>query len=311
MKSQKTKGVKLRELAPCELETRGAFSRYDEFFNLLLNSVEIGLVGGGKIPYAQEIFAKKALFEEGAVGFDCITQNFRYVYGEGVNDYGNPTSLRLVTANGRAYTRLASYAPKEDGAYIITAMPYGSTMSELIKQTTDFMTNCDIAMQQNLNACKTPYVLVCKSEEMLLSYKQALQQQQDGQAVILVNSELGDGLKSVDIGVPFLVDKFAMVRDTERDTLLNKLGILTANTDKRERVQSAEVNATIGQASDYIYMLIDTFNKQCETYGLPFEMRLNGSLEELYESEDGTANQPNELEKEQTAQAEEGQEKND
>ena len=52
-------------------------------------------------------------------------------------------------------------------------------------------------------------------------------------------------------------------------------------------------------ASDYIYMLIDHFNKQCETYGLPFEMEFNGSLEELYEGDD-----VNEIEQGQEAGAE-------
>ena len=50
-------------------------------------------------------------------------------------------------------------------------------------------------------------------------------------------------------------------------------------------MQSAEVNATLGQATDYIYVLIDTFNKQCKNYGLPFEMIFNGSMEEIYISD--------------------------
>ena len=62
---------------------------------------------------------------------------------------------------------------------------------------------------------------------------------------------------------------------------------MTNSIEKRERVQSAEVNATIGQATDYIYLLIDTFTKQCETYGLDFEMVLNGSLEEIYVDANG------------------------
>ena len=33
-------------------------------------------------------------------------------------------------------------------------------------------------------------------------------------------------------------------------------------------------------------MLIDTFNKQCEVYGLPFEMQFNGSMEEIYLSDE-------------------------
>ena len=152
----------------------------------------------------------------------------------------------------------------------------------LIKETTDFMTNCDVAMRQNLEACKTPYIVVCKNEDLRLSFEQALQQKVLGQACIIVSEDLGDGLKAVDVGVNYLIDKFAEARDTERDTLLTKLGILTANTDKKERVQSAEVNANLGQASDYIYLLIETFNKQCKTYDLPFKMVFNGSMEEIY-----------------------------
>ena len=71
---------------------------------------------------------------------------------------------------------------------------------------------------------------------------------------------------------------------------------MSANINKRERVQVGEVNATVGQCEDYIYLMIDTFNKQMDTYGLPFKMRLNGSLESLYD------NSPDEQE-EQPAEA--------
>jgi hypothetical protein len=222
------------------------------------------------------------------MGYDKVSKKWASCYGEGLNEEGNPTSLIFVTANGKTWTREAYYENKEDGAYLIKALPTATTtMSALIKETTDFMTNCDVAMRQNLEACKTPYIVVCKNEDLRLSFEQAIQQKQNGQAVVVVSEELGDGLKAIDIGVTYLVDKFSESRDQERDTLLNKLGIMTANTDKRERVQSAEVNATIGQATDYIYLLIDTFNKQCDTYGLDFEMKLNGSLEEIYLNDEG------------------------
>ena len=29
-------------------------------------------------------------------------------------------------------------------------------------------------------------------------------------------------------------------------------------------------------------MLIDNFNKQCDSYGLPYKMLFNGSMEEIY-----------------------------
>lgn len=279
------KPVKIRDLNPARKKPYGVFSRFDEYENLLANQVSIERTDGDEMDFSQEVFAKRALIERGAVGYDKILKRFYYVYGEGINELGNPTQLVFVTANGKSFTRVASYEDEEDGAYLIKAYPFDFSLASMIKETADFMTNCDIAMRQNLEACKTPYIVVCRDENLRLSFDSALEQKQLGQAAIVVSEELGEGLKAININTPYLVDKFAQARDAERDTLLNKLGILTSNVRKRERVQSAEVNATLGQATDYIYVLIDTFNKQCKNYGLPFEMKFNGSMEEIYISD--------------------------
>ena len=277
---------KIRDLNPVGRKPYGVYNRYDEYLNLLMNEIKIVHRDGTALDYVAETFAKRALLENGACGFDKITNQFYYVYGEGRNKYGKPVNLNFVTATGVTFARDASYNDEIDGAYIIDALPCGFTFGALIQEATNFMTNCDIAMRQNLEACKTPYIVICKDENLRLSFEQALQDKIMGQACIVVNEDLGDGLKAVNVGVDYLVDKFAEARDTERDILLTKLGVLTANTDKKERVQSAEVNANLGQASDYIYLLIDTFNKQCDTYGLDFQMVYNGSMEEIYLNND-------------------------
>ena len=275
---------KIKDLNPISIcRANGVYSRFEEYFNLLMNAVKVvSAQGEASINYEEETFLKRGLFENGSMGYDKITKKWYYVYGLGLNDDGDPTELCFVTANGKTFTRPAYYDNKEDGAYKVDALPINMSMSQMIKATTDFMINCEMAMTQNLEACKTPYIVVCKNENLRLSFETALQQKQTGQAVVVVSEELGDGLKAVDIGVTYLVDRFAEARDTERDTLLTKLGILTANIDKKERVQRAEVNATLGQASDYIYMLIDNFNQQCDSYGLPYKMIFNGSMEEIY-----------------------------
>ena len=275
---------KIKDLNPISIcRANGVYSRFEEYFNLLMNAVKVvSAQGEASINYEEETFLKRGLFENGSMGYDKITKKWYYVYGIGLNDDGDPTELCFVTANGKTFSRPAYYDNKDDGAYKVDALPINMSMSQMIKATTDFMINCEMAMTQNLEACKTPYIVVCKNENLRLSFETALQQKQTGQAVVVVSEELGDGLKAVDIGVTYLVDRFAEARDTERDTLLTKLGILTANIDKKERVQSAEVNATLGQASDYIYMLIDNFNKQCDSYGLPYKMLFNGSMEEIY-----------------------------
>ena len=285
--------VKIKDLNPASNKPYGVYSRFDEYFNLLMNAVKVVSASTGEeINYAVETFIKRGLFENGAMGYDKMLNKWFYVYGEGLNELGNPTNLIFVTANGRTLSRKAYYEDDIDGAYKVDALPVPMSMAQLIKATTTFMENCEVAMRQNLEACKTPYIVVCKNKDLQLSFEQALQQKQEGQAVVVVSEELGEGLKAINIGVDFLVDKFSEARDQERDTLLNKLGIMTANINKRERVQSAEVNATLGQATDYIYLLIDTFNKQCDAYGLDFKMMLNGSLEEIYLDDN---DQPNDV----------------
>ena len=297
---------KVRDLNPSRRNRPyGTFSRYSEYMNLLLNAVKIIDKGNGKtLPFVVENFVKRALFENGSAGYDKISKQWYYVYGEGLDDYGKPTTLVLVTANGKAFSRKAYYDKDEDGAYEVLGLPIPNiTMGAIVQEATDFMQNCDVAMRQNLEACKTPYIVVCRDENLRLSFEQALQQKLMGQAVMVVSEELGDGLKAISVNTQYLVDNFRQARDAERDTLLNKFGILTSNVGKKERVQSAEVNATLGQATDYIYLLIDTFNKQCETYGLPFEMAFNGSMEDIYLNEGEVEDKPaddtdvNEIEK--------------
>lgn len=301
MAKRQSNAKKVIDLLPREArKPYGVYSRYSEYLNLLLNAVAIVEKGSGKtLPFFKEAFAKRALIERGAVGYDKLTDQFYYVFGEGIDDYGYPKILNLVNARGISLRRGASYDENPDGAYIIYAMPEGgTTLGDIINETTEFMTTCDIAMRQNVEACKTPYIVVCKNEDLRLSFETAIQEKQQGKAVVLVSQDLGEGLKAVNIECDFLAKDFASIRDHERDTLLNKFGILTSNDDKKERVQSAEVNATIGQATDYIYLFIDTFNLQAETYSLPFEMRFNGSMEELYTDQAEAADQQdvNELE---------------
>lgn len=275
---------KLKDLNPTVRKRYGVYSRYDEYLSLFLDKLKIVKKSTGeKISYPVANFIKTTLCEIGEVGYDKISDEWAYVYGESINELGNPTTLNFVTANGKTWRRKAYYDADKDGAYLINALPSRDvTMGGLIRETTDFMTDCDVARHQNLEACKTPYIVKCKNKDLRLTLLDAIEQKQDGQAVIIVSEDAGESLEAINISVPYLVDKFTEARDRERDTLLNKLGTMTSNTNKKERVQSAEVNATIGQSEDYAYMIINAFNEQCESYGIDYEMQFDGSLEDIY-----------------------------
>lgn len=260
-----------------------------EYLNLLANAVTIE-----GLDFKKARYVIKLLIDEGAVGYDSITDRFYKISEIGKDEEGDPIKGMFYAQNNKKFTRTLSYEPKEDGAFYIRALPYGEvTLREIVERSCDFIALCDKALIQNLKACMTPYIVAVKDKDTLLSVRQAIQQQQDGQAVLIVSEGLSDALQATKIGVEFLGDKFVQLEDGEVNRLLKKIGIVTDIT-KGERVQTSEVNANVCQASDYIYMLIDTFNKQCEQYGLQrYKMVSNGTFEELY-TDNETAEQPQE-----------------
>lgn len=265
---------KIRDLNPFK---RLGSLEYEEYKALLMNAVTIE-----GLDASIERFVKNALIESNRVGYDALTNRWAVAYGEGLNEYWNPEYITFVFPNKTSYQRRAYYKPASEGAYLIRALPTAISFAEIIEKTTDELTECDISIRQNLIAVRTPFVAVCDNPDNRLSLEQAISQKEDGKPAIIVSNKLREAVGSIDFNTPYYVDKIEQYRQIIRDRLLNKLGIMSANINKRERVQVGEVNATVGQCVDYIYLWIDTFNKQMTEYGLPFNMRLNGALEELY-----------------------------
>lgn len=273
---------RLIDMPKWELE----WERYDEraeFMNLLLNAVALKRTDGEIVPYPQEQFFKKQLIYRNVVGYCRVGDVFTEVDGMDIDLYRFPEYIIMRTGNGRPLgTRKADYAPNLNGNYILFGLPFSMSLAELVFSAADEIAETDKAIRQNRRACQTPYFMICSDPETRLSLEHAIQQQQDGTPVVIVDEKIAGDIKGIATVTPFLVDKFLQYRDAVRDRLFNKLGIMSANINKKERVQVGEVNATVGQCLDYIYMLVDNLNRQFESYNLPYRMETNGSTEELY-----------------------------
>ena len=279
---QKAGRVKIRDLNPPRKYI--LLNDYEEYIAMAINSVKIECTDKSiKFGYLEEIFAKEQLIKSNIVGFDRLTQQWAIVYGFGLNNYWRPTQLTyILPKNGASYTRPAAYEPNPAGAYFIKGLPANTSFNSIISKATDFMALCDDVIVQNLNAVRTPFIAVVDNEDTRLSVLQAVQERQNGEPVIIVGKTIQPSLQGVPTYTEYLADRIETLKEQRRDQLLNKIGTMTANTEKRERVQVGEVNATVAQCEDYIYMLIDNVNRQFIEYGLPFTMALNTSLEELY-----------------------------
>ena len=80
--------IKIKDLNPVSNKPYGVYSRFEEYFNLLMNAVKVvSAQDGEKLTYEVETFLKRGLFENGAMGYDKIMGQWYFVYGQGLNAY--------------------------------------------------------------------------------------------------------------------------------------------------------------------------------------------------------------------------------
>lgn len=253
--------------------------------DLLFNSVKIN-----ELNFYDEFFVKNQLFENGYVGYYETTSKFYKTLPEQTK-----SQLGRLWKNGQYYDEYNVSLGTHPYAFdrnafdawrILLANPSITALMPVLETYAALLADCRVAIKQNINATKTPSFWVVGDPDTRLSIEQMIQRTFDGAAAVVVKKSVTDTLSSMKNETPFIADKVHQEYREILNEVLSRLGILTANTSKRERVQSAEVNAGLGQSIDSIYTIIDFWNKQIESYGLPYTMEFNGVSETLYTGEE-------------------------
>lgn len=256
-------------------------TEYEFFKSLVKNAITIeGLT------YEEEEFFLERIFNSNFVGYDLIAKKFLRASPIYEKNDVLPRKATFFTETEKSYNVTLSY--NAGGVqYLFKGFPSSTSFSEIVNNSTRIMQICDVSIVQNLCALRSPQILECDDPNTRLSLFHAIQQQQLGAPVVVVNKGFANALKSITTGVTPIFSELHEYRTQIRDELLNRLGTLTANVNKRERVQATEVQATVGQCEDSIYIVIDNLNKQFKNFGFEWRAKLNNSLEELY-TEGGT-----------------------
>ena len=262
-------------------------NEFSEFFALAFNAFKVT-----NSQFRKARIFKQQLLNNNFVGYDKIAGEWFKASPVLNKDDQYPRFASFYYENGRIVERPLSYEPNGTFYLIQGLAAPDISYSRIIHNHTDLMYDIDIAIRQNINATKAPIFIAVEDEATRLSIEHALQQQQAGHPAIIVNKNIIDNFKSIPVNTPVTFPDLYEFRQKIRDSLLNKLATLTANTEKRERVQSAEVTAGVGECEDYIYSFLDNVNEQLESYGFKERLVNNTSLEELYT--DDTNNSENE-----------------
>ena len=217
----------------------------------------------------------RILLTKGGIAYDKQTKLFLPFVKKGIDVYGLAQSYDLIGYNGYI---LADRKPDE--VVILRANDLEYSTEQYLLQQTAKLVEYDLAIEQNLEAIKTMTIAEVSDESQLLSLSQEINARRMGATIVVKNKNTMQGaeIKVSKTGAEYLVDKLRQDRKEVLNETLSKIGINVANTDKKERVQDAEIRASQGYALDSLSCLFETFNHDAELGGLDIRLKGNTSL---------------------------------
>lgn len=228
----------------------------------------------------------KSLLEKGRIGVININNVEKWLpatSGGELSDMGEPLKFILNTGNGKSMTFNRENSMLKA---VIRLRPSARPLIEWLRSESLNLAFIRMSKKANLVACETSQVYECGNDKTVTEMKSVFKKRSLGIPAIFSRKEGIDGaVKNIGSNVPFIADKLNQIYTEDKNHVLSRLGILTSNSDKKERVQVGEITAQVGEVVDSIYTFIDTFNYDAKRAGIPQRMELNAVVEEYYGQE--------------------------
>ena len=246
-----------------------------KFLDLLFNSQKIdGLPQDEPLYYVQ-----KMLFVHGYMLAYKMRDKW-YLVKEGGNngdigEWGFSKKWSIMFQNGKAINNLKL----NKDIFIIRYTPTMHGLDIWLDAMCEKIARIDLAIDNNLLHASMGAVYGCDNVN-ITSMKEALRQGAQGDFAIFTNNNIASTINAQKVQAQFYGNDFYELKQKYVKEVLTRLVGVASTVDKKERTTSYDAN--INEATDTAYVYVDTFNEDCKKYNMPFTMRLNSTIEDLY-----------------------------
>lgn len=170
-------------------------------------------------------------------------------------------------------------------AGIIKVMDDYYGLDDIVTRYAVKLAQIDKAVNVNLMNCNVTAMFEAESKKQADEIKEAYTQATEGKPLVVLNKEVMNG-KSITTLLPsagsnYIVDKLLQARRTIINAFLTEIGIRNANYEKRERLNSQEVEENNDETKAIISIIFDNIKECMERInkfsglGLDVKMRYN------------------------------------
>lgn len=255
---------------------------YDRFMNIALNT----FLWEGLPPGVESKYFERPLYDRGqALFFQDPTLGYMVLncLPDGkVNEYNEPVKFR---ATGFSYNKPYNI----DNSVRILNKPTATNTKDHLMLYAQRIMEIERTMDVNVKSIKTPYIIAC-DEKDLLTFKNIFRQIDGNMPAVYADKNLNlNSLQVLETKAEFLCDRLADYRHDVTNEVLTYLGVNNANTDKRERLITDEVDANTDYIQENVSLQLkcrkDAAEKINEMFGLNITVKLNKEMEKPEQEE--------------------------
>lgn len=279
-----------RQWESAELNNKTYIDYYDRLMELALNVFEWENLP----PTVDERFLELTLYEMGY----CLYFNDPLIgdlaltctIGGRLDVYRIPILRRAYAVNG--YNKMCS---TRDSVLIFNNYLHTPTLLT-IELFARRLYEIERAIDVNVKGQKTPKAIL-SSEQQRLTMKNLFMQYDGNEPFIFGDKNLDiEGIKSLDIGSPFVADKLQILKHQIWNEALTFLGIENSNQDKKERLVSDEVGSNYGNVEAQRNVMLNARRQAVKKINAMFGTDINVKFRSNLATMVNTENVPKETE---------------
>lgn len=223
--------------------------RYNTFYRDRLTDIALSCVKWNNLP--EEIdkrFLEWCLFYDGMAVFfkDDVLDKFvciQVMPSGNFNMYRVPTERTAYAVNGYQNTEL-----NESNSVIIYNNLIRKPSASDIEIYAQKLTNIDLTINVNVNAQKTPVAIVC-DETQKLTFENLYQQYAGNMPFVFGDKSLNlDNIKVLNTKADYKAEDLNKLKMDTWNEALTYLGVSNVQYQKKERINSEEINRSMGGA---------------------------------------------------------------
>lgn len=271
------------------------FNNQQDYLNLRGRLLDQA-IGRMKIKNLPEYMFKPYIYKEILVNpnllfcyDDILDRYFLYQYTAGsglLDEYGIPFERRITIAN-RGYTRVFD----DSNSVIFRTTNSGQPIWPVIEEYARKLYIISRTIDINVNAQKTPVVILC-SPEQELTFKNLMKQYEGNVPFIFGNKEIlnTDNVKALTLNAPFVADKLQDLKNNVWNEYLTFLGISNISYNKKERLITDEVQRGLGGVivarNNFTAAIDDSIEQINKKFGLDLEFLFGENVDEQLNKKD-------------------------